>query len=94
MYSKSKNSIVTNYLVLKFTVPGYEDHNIIHIFKLADSIFQLTMGGVVFYKIFGHLCCDHINVTDLISELYAVEFVGWLQQFRPKSSSDKLGMHS
>lgn len=43
--------------------------------KTASIILQLTMRGIVFYKIFGHLCCDHINVTNLISELYTIEFV-------------------
>lgn len=25
----------------------------------------LTMGGVILHKVFGLLCCDHINVTHL-----------------------------
>lgn len=37
----------------------------IHNFQTGDSIFQLTMCGIIFYKIFGHLCCDYINMTDL-----------------------------
>lgn len=26
------------------------------------------MRGVIFYKVFGHFCCDHINMTDLVEQ--------------------------
>lgn len=30
------------------------------------------MRGVIFYEVFGHFCCDHINVTNLVEQNTAV----------------------
>lgn len=68
---------INNYQIFrfKFTVPGIRIMLLYTSSKPVGNIFQLTMSGIIFHKIFGHFCCDHINMTNLISELYTIEFV-------------------
>lgn len=59
---------------------------------MMESRRLLTMGGVILHKVFGLLCCDHIDVTHLVSEFDTVELVRGLEQLGPEGGGDELGV--
>lgn len=43
-----------------------------------EELGVLTVGGVVLHKVFGLLCCDHIDVTHLHAHKHTLWFISML----------------